>query len=100
MTQGNREAANDGSTMTVELLHARSTHRRAEMLKLLPKCTRDAPDSWAQSPATLHAKNASTPIATPYTRAHTCQLRQLQTTLSATTSITSAHHTSMEANNT
>eukprot|EP00965_Chrysotila_dentata_P051501 1708250-Pleurochrysis_carterae.AAC.1 len=33
--------------MTAELLHARFNHRRAEVLKLLPKCTRDAPASWA-----------------------------------------------------
>eukprot|EP00965_Chrysotila_dentata_P161232 5324541-Pleurochrysis_carterae.AAC.1 len=31
--------------MTAKLLHARFNHRRAEVLKLLPQCTRDAPDS-------------------------------------------------------
>eukprot|EP00965_Chrysotila_dentata_P215275 6188669-Pleurochrysis_carterae.AAC.1 len=31
--------------MTAELLHARFNHRRAEVLRLLPKCTRDAPKS-------------------------------------------------------
>eukprot|EP00965_Chrysotila_dentata_P254164 6211781-Pleurochrysis_carterae.AAC.3 len=29
--------------MTTELLHTRFNHRRAEVIKLLPKCTRDAP---------------------------------------------------------
>eukprot|EP00965_Chrysotila_dentata_P100455 3319993-Pleurochrysis_carterae.AAC.1 len=33
--------------MTAELLLARFNHRRAEVLKLLPQCTRDAPESWA-----------------------------------------------------
>eukprot|EP00965_Chrysotila_dentata_P230545 6197834-Pleurochrysis_carterae.AAC.1 len=33
--------------MTAELLHARFNDRRAEVLRLLPQCTRDAPDEWA-----------------------------------------------------
>eukprot|EP00965_Chrysotila_dentata_P032875 1096177-Pleurochrysis_carterae.AAC.1 len=33
--------------MTAELLHARFNHRRAEVLKHLPQCTRDAPNAWA-----------------------------------------------------
>eukprot|EP00965_Chrysotila_dentata_P022213 734714-Pleurochrysis_carterae.AAC.1 len=33
--------------MTAELLHARLNHRRAETIKLLPQCTRDAPKAWA-----------------------------------------------------
>eukprot|EP00965_Chrysotila_dentata_P182893 6039980-Pleurochrysis_carterae.AAC.1 len=33
--------------MTAELLHARFNHRRAEVIKHLPQCTRDAPDAWA-----------------------------------------------------
>eukprot|EP00965_Chrysotila_dentata_P068116 2253127-Pleurochrysis_carterae.AAC.1 len=32
--------------MTAELLHTRFNHRRAEVIKLLPQCTRDAPTSW------------------------------------------------------
>eukprot|EP00965_Chrysotila_dentata_P046574 1547316-Pleurochrysis_carterae.AAC.1 len=33
--------------MTPELLHARFNHRRAKVLRLLPQCTRDAPEAWA-----------------------------------------------------
>eukprot|EP00965_Chrysotila_dentata_P170589 5631382-Pleurochrysis_carterae.AAC.1 len=33
--------------MTPELLYARFNHRRAEVLSLLPQCTRDAPEAWA-----------------------------------------------------
>ena len=44
VTQGNRES-NNGAAMTAELLHARFNHRRAETIKLLPQCTRDAPDA-------------------------------------------------------
>eukprot|EP00965_Chrysotila_dentata_P039822 1322977-Pleurochrysis_carterae.AAC.1 len=33
--------------MTAELLRTRFNHRRAEVIKLLPQCTRDAPDAWA-----------------------------------------------------
>eukprot|EP00965_Chrysotila_dentata_P138324 4575149-Pleurochrysis_carterae.AAC.1 len=33
--------------MTAELLHAQFNHRRAEMLKHLPQCTRSAPNAWA-----------------------------------------------------
>eukprot|EP00965_Chrysotila_dentata_P067610 2237570-Pleurochrysis_carterae.AAC.1 len=46
VTQGNLESAS-GTMMTAELLHARFSHRRAEVLKLLPQCTRDAPNAWA-----------------------------------------------------
>eukprot|EP00965_Chrysotila_dentata_P027999 930927-Pleurochrysis_carterae.AAC.3 len=31
--------------MTAELLHTRFNHRRAEVIKLLPQCTCDAPTS-------------------------------------------------------
>eukprot|EP00965_Chrysotila_dentata_P178399 5892082-Pleurochrysis_carterae.AAC.1 len=33
--------------MTAEVLHKRFNHRRAEVIKLLPQCTRDAPTSWS-----------------------------------------------------
>eukprot|EP00965_Chrysotila_dentata_P212642 6187156-Pleurochrysis_carterae.AAC.4 len=33
--------------MTVETLHARFTHKRAEVIRMLTQCTRDAPESWA-----------------------------------------------------
>eukprot|EP00965_Chrysotila_dentata_P237405 6201891-Pleurochrysis_carterae.AAC.1 len=46
VTQGNHESTG-GTTMTAELLHTRFNHRRAEVLKFLPKCTRDAPNAWA-----------------------------------------------------
>eukprot|EP00965_Chrysotila_dentata_P110149 3640030-Pleurochrysis_carterae.AAC.2 len=48
VTQGNRESTTAGAQRTAELLHARFNHRRAEVLRLLPQCTRDAPrSSWA-----------------------------------------------------
>eukprot|EP00965_Chrysotila_dentata_P146778 4846536-Pleurochrysis_carterae.AAC.1 len=46
VTQSNHESISR-TTMTAELLHARFHHRRAEVLKHLPQCTRDAPNVWA-----------------------------------------------------
>eukprot|EP00965_Chrysotila_dentata_P176784 5838920-Pleurochrysis_carterae.AAC.1 len=42
-----RGESTSGAAMTAELLHARFNHRRAEVIKLLPQCTRDAPDARA-----------------------------------------------------
>eukprot|EP00965_Chrysotila_dentata_P132848 4392676-Pleurochrysis_carterae.AAC.1 len=45
VTHGNRKPTKGGQ-MTAELLHATCNHRRAEVLRLLPQCTRDAPTEW------------------------------------------------------
>eukprot|EP00965_Chrysotila_dentata_P216138 6189197-Pleurochrysis_carterae.AAC.1 len=46
VTQGNQETLAT-TQMAAELLHVRFNHRRAEVIRLLPQCTRDAPNSWA-----------------------------------------------------
>eukprot|EP00965_Chrysotila_dentata_P160347 5294636-Pleurochrysis_carterae.AAC.2 len=45
VTQGNREASTTAQ-MTAETIHARFNHRRAEVIRMLTQCTRDAPESW------------------------------------------------------
>eukprot|EP00965_Chrysotila_dentata_P081812 2700667-Pleurochrysis_carterae.AAC.2 len=41
----NQPSCKDGGAI---IMHARFNHLRAEVIKLLPQCTRDAPDAWAR----------------------------------------------------